>query len=106
MKPPGRNIFFDDLVEARLIDRDYASIEILNLLSVNIDACDIDAKFRKTRTRDLPNIPGANNCYVHNETLNNLLINRYNQHESQTKLCGSRKLHDPHNHLPGDQINE
>ena len=62
---PGAAIGVDDLVEARLEDRNLALLQARNLVQVLVDASDIDAELGKARARDQPDVTGSDHCDTH-----------------------------------------
>src|SRR5690606_2357211 len=64
-QPAGRRIPGDDLVEAGLVDRHLAAVEILDLLLDLVDAGDRVAELGKTCPGDEADISGSDNCYAH-----------------------------------------
>src|SRR5690606_32923485 len=64
-QPAGRCIPGDDLVEAGLVDRHLAAVEILDLLLDLVDTGDRMAELRKTCPGDEADISGSDNCYAH-----------------------------------------
>ncbi len=64
---PGGRVAGDDLVEARLVDRDLASLQARDLAVVLVDAGDFDAEFGKARARNQADIAGADDRNAHSE---------------------------------------
>jgi len=62
---PGLVVFRDDVAEARLVDRDPALDQGLNLLLVLIYAGDVVARFSEARPRHETDVTGSNHCDAH-----------------------------------------
>ena len=55
----------DQVVEARLVNRDLASVERIDLALVEVATDDVIAHVGKAGARDQPNIPGTNYADLH-----------------------------------------
>ncbi|OAV72419.1 hypothetical protein Barb7_03110 [Bacteroidales bacterium Barb7] len=65
MQPSRPGIPADHLLQARLVNRQHALLQILYLPGINIHTADIRPHFRETSPRDQPDISGAYNRYFH-----------------------------------------
>ena len=59
LQASGRHVALDDLLHARLVDRDPAVVEDADLAFVEIEADDVVAHLRQTGTRDEADITGT-----------------------------------------------
>src|ERR1700730_304521 len=55
----------DEIIEARLEDRDIATVQGRDPFGILINAYHVVAKIGKARTRDKPDIAAANHCNAH-----------------------------------------
>src|SRR5437879_5202057 len=55
----------DEIMEARLEDRDIATVQGRDPFGILINADHVVAEIGKTRTRDKPDIAAANHCDMH-----------------------------------------
>jgi hypothetical protein len=64
LQPPFLDIAIDDLVEARLVDRDLSLLQSLDFLFVDVDADDIVAEVGEARAGNQADVACADDCYV------------------------------------------
>jgi hypothetical protein len=64
-EPPRAHVALDDLVQARLEDRDPACFERPDLRRVGVGARDVMAEVRHARADDEPDISGTNDAELH-----------------------------------------
>ena len=65
---PGLDVGGDQLVEARLVDRDLAALQRRDLAGVLVDAGDVVAEIGKAGAGHKADIAGADHCDAHEKT--------------------------------------
>src|SRR5262249_28979488 len=62
---PGAHVAVDDLVEARLVNRNFTPLQAGDLAGILVDACDGNTEFRKTGTGDEADIARTDHGNAH-----------------------------------------
>ena len=65
MQPLGLDVVLDQLGQARLVDRNLAAVERVDLRLVDIDAGDVVAAVGEAGAGDQADVAGANDCNFH-----------------------------------------
>ena len=60
-----RHVAVDQVLEARLVNRDFTALEHVDFALVVIDANDVVANFREASARDETDISGTNDAEIH-----------------------------------------
>ena len=65
LEAAGFRVALDERIQARLVDRDLAPVQALDLARVDIDAHHMIARIRQAGTGDEADVAGAENGYTH-----------------------------------------
>src|SRR5439155_13325786 len=67
LQPPLADVAIDDLVEARLVDRDFSLLQRLDFFCVDVDADDIVAEISEACAGNQADVACADDRYVQGE---------------------------------------
>ena len=65
MQPAGAHVFLDERVEPRLVNRDLAGFQLLDLAGILLDASNIPAEIGETGGGNQADISGPNHANIH-----------------------------------------